>query len=151
MQLKPSKTIFKVPICKNHEWMILLYLAKQSFSLCPPTSNWLMQEMFSRSCPQLPAVPSTSLLCLLLSLFTHILLRDERCFSFFGTFWPSRWVCGFLRNGVSEQLLGADPGSQHRSLKSLSITPVAFPLEAGQLSVSWNDTFFQRCQSLNIK
>lgn len=152
MQLKPSKTTFKVPICKNQEWMLLLYLAKQSRScyVLPPriasckrcsAEAGLDSQLF-------PLLPPP---CLFFSLFTHVVLRDERCFSFFGTFWPSRWVCGFLRNGVSEQLLAADPGSQHMSLKSLSITPTAFPPEAGQLSVSWNDTFLQRCQALNIK
>lgn len=102
---------------------------------------------------KLSSTPNCSLCfpSLFFSLFTNVLLRDERCFPFFGTFWPSRWVCGFLRNGVSEQLLGADPGSQPMSLKSLSITPVAFPSEAGQLSVSWNDTFFSALSVLKYQ
>lgn len=73
----------------------------ESFSLCPSASNCLMRETFTRSWPRLPTIPSASPPCLFFSLFTHVLLRDERCFSFFGNFWLCFSVCGFLRNGCA--------------------------------------------------
>lgn len=39
-----------------------------------------------------------------------------------GLWFPEEWLWG-----VSEQLLGADPGCWHTSLKSLSITVTTFP------------------------
>lgn len=59
-----------------------------------------------------PAIPSASPPCSFFSLFTHILLRDERCFSFLwkllavllSLWFPEEWL-----RGVSEQLFWGRP------------------------------------------
>lgn len=113
---------------KNHEWIVLIYLAKQScfpYVLC-------LKLPHSRDihCPWLPTIPSASPPCLFVSPFTQVLKGWEMLFIFwkllavlFCLWFPEEWLCW-----VSEQLLRADPSWRHTSHGTLSITLLALPL-----------------------
>lgn len=114
--------------------------------------NCLIQGTVSRSRPWLTTLPSASPPCLFFSPFTEALEGWEMLFIFWKLlavllclWFPEEWLCG-----VSEQLLRADPGWQHTSLGTLSITLSAFPWGRTAIYLmEWH--IFQCCQSLNIK
>lgn len=138
---------------KNNEWILLIYCAKQS---CFPYVLRL-ELPHSRDIQQKQALtPNYSLCfspCLSFSRFTQVLLRDERCFSFFRNFWLCCCVCGFLRNGYVGFLNSCSGQTRADDTPALELFPLHywhFPWGRTVIYLmEWH--VFQRCQSLNIK